>query len=173
MHALLMASISDKLAKGANWIWGTFTGSDTLRHRRDIPGLLARWLFRIGTIWAVVLLPVTVMVCFVFTVFVLAGLGTGKSMGGGAMLCPYLLTGYALWVGWGWRSRKPRNVVMCVLFWLASAGFNVMQPVHIWMETHSVLALLFPPPLWGIVATGASLTALVFEFSPPGYARSR
>jgi hypothetical protein len=144
----------------------TFSGGDSAQDKQDIPGQVARWLFRIGTVWAVLLIPITTLVCAI-TPFALVVCLTGHHSFGRPeqwLICPYLISGYAIWIGWGWRSRKPRNLMMCALFWLVSAGFNVMQPVHIWMDSHSLWTLLYPPPLWGSLATVGSLVALSFEF---------
>jgi hypothetical protein len=94
----------------------------------------------------------------------------GKALGKidhGILIAPLLLTGYAVWVGWGLRSRGPMNRIVCGVIWLASAGYNVMQPVHAWMDSHDPWILLVPLPLWGIVTTSASLIALVLEFFRP------
>jgi hypothetical protein len=169
-----MRTLLDVKAKAANWISGRFSGGETERYQRDLPGRLARWLFRIGTVWAAILAPIA-CVCFILTIVVLADYcfsrGSFGTIDRGVFIFPYLLAGYAVWLGWGWRSQKPRNRTICVLMWLASAGFNVMQPVHTWMDCERAVdffELLWNPLLlWSIGATCLSLLALVFEFSLP------
>ena len=161
-----MTAIVERMGKTARWFAGTFSGGDCAQNKRDLPGQIARWLFRIGAVWAVLLVPVTIICCAVFPFALVVCLTQHHSFGRWEqwLICPYLLSGYAVWIGWGWRSRKPGNLMICILFWLASACFNVMQPVHIWMDSHSLWALLYPPPLWGSVVTIGSLVALLFEF---------
>ena len=171
----MSTSLLDDISKGANWILSTFSGRDTARFQRDIPGVLAKWLFRIGTIGAVIQIPITFFVLLYTIAFLIGGLIYGKPYGVSKemLICPYLLAGYAVWVGWGWRSRKPRNMKICVLFWLASAGFYLMLPVHIWMDSESTGDffgdLWNPFLLWYIGVTSVSLIALLLEFFIPRY----
>lgn len=164
-----MTALVKDIGSGFTWIGQTFRQGTSEETKRDIPGWIARWFFRIGTIWAAILLPIMGIVCLIFFVAIL-GMVTHmapiKSTDKIWLLCPYLISGYAIWLGWGWRSRKPRNVALCSLFWLASAAFNVMQPIHFWMDSHSFLIMLYPPPLWGIITTVGSLVALGWEFLP-------
>lgn len=164
-------SFSDDMGKVASWISRTFSGDEAKQYQPDIPGRLARWLFRIGTVLAALLAPITGLI-FIITIVVLADHFLSSqpfgTIGREVLICPYLFAGYAVWLGWGWRSRKPRNVALSVLFWLASAGFHVIQPIHTWMDCESVLnffELLWNPLLlWSIGATSASLIAILFEF---------
>jgi hypothetical protein len=161
------------MGKISQLISSAFNGRTAVLDRRDIPGRLATWLFRVGTIWAALLAPVIVIACALTIIFLLAGLVLGKPYGPSRemWLCPYLLAGYAIWLGWGWRSLQPRNKLVSILFWLASAGFHVIFPVHIRMDAGSFLGFLGvtwnPLLLWEIAATGMSLLALGFEFSRP------
>lgn len=167
-----MNNLTEHIGKSSRWIFTTFKGDGCPHGRHDIPGQIAKWLFRVGTIWAVLLIPVTLIFCAIIPFALLACLTGHHSFGKPEqwLLCPYLISGYAIWIGWGWRSRQPRNIVMCILFWLLSAGFNVMQPLHFWMDSHDVWVLLYPPPLWGIVATTGALAGILFEFSTSRYA---
>lgn len=157
------------LTNSVNWLWQTLSLHTPAEKNGDVSGWIARWLFRIGTIWAVILIPITAVSGLIF-VMGIEGLFLGmplKSTDRGWLIGPYLLAGYGIWLGWGWRSRKPGNLLLCCLFWLTSAAFNVMEPIHIWQDSHNFLDLLFPPPLWGIITTIGSLAALISEFVSP------
>ena len=169
MRIPLLADITNAVG----WISRAFTGDAPSQKQRDVPGWLARWLFRIGTVWAAMLLPITGFSCIFTTASLVDHLMSSRPWGSldrTLFIIPYILAGYAVWVGWGWRSRQPRKVTLCILFWLASAGFNVVEPVHIWLDCESLadfLGLLWNPLLlWGIGATGVSLIALILEFFP-------
>jgi len=169
-------SLLEDITNLTNWITRTFKGDDITPPGQDTPGRLARWLFRIGTVWAALLAPVAGLALIV-TIVVLADHGLSShpfgTIGREMLICPYLLAGYAVWFGWGWRSRKPRNTLLSVLFWLASAGFHIMQPIHIWMDCETAwdfIGVLWNPLLlWSIGAVSVSLAALLFEVILPKY----
>ena len=72
----------------------------------DTPRLIARWLFRIGIIWAVILVIPTIG--FLVTNPVWGFLGY------------YWLTGFMVWLGWWWRSRGQRKLGPSVALWVFS-----------------------------------------------------
>jgi hypothetical protein len=129
-----------------------------MQNKRDIPALIARWLFRIGFVWAICLIPFTV----------LSGLGViAESFSRWWVLCVFLLTGYSVWIGWRWRSRQMRALKFSVLFWLSSAVYNFLFLIPLVRDTGTFLVLFHPVSLWWSIATVASLMALLFEFRLP------
>jgi hypothetical protein len=133
-----------------------------MQNKRDIPALIARWLFRLGFIWAVFLIPFTVLSCL--------GMVT-ESVSRWWMSSSYLLAGYFVWIGWRWRSRQLRALKYCVLFWLGSAGFNLIFLVPLMRE--DLDGLLNPFGLWWSIATLASTVALIFELRLPRFYESK
>jgi hypothetical protein len=161
-----MASLIDDIRNGGRWVSCTFKGDQPTRNKQDIPMRMALWLFRVGTIWAALLFPVTVVFSFTTVVLLFGLLEYGKSaasLGSGIWVCPYLLSGYAVWIGWGWRSRQTRSVFMSASFWFASAGFSAVQPIRFWMESHEFWIMLYPNLLWSIVVVVASLAGVALE----------
>jgi hypothetical protein len=128
--------------------------------QRDIPGRIAQWLFRIGIIWAVILVPFTI-VAFL-SVF---GRGTGFWQ-----LGIYALVGFGVWGGWRWRSRQRRSLRAAAAFWLFSAAFNSAFVVYlIATESQWSKILIYDQTAfyawWWIAVTMASLVAFGFEFT--------
>jgi len=87
------------------------------------------------------------------------------------MSSSYLLAGYFVWIGWRWRSRQLRALKYCVLFWLGSAGFNLIFLVPLMRE--DLDGLLNPFGLWWSIATLASTVALIFELRLPRFYESK
>lgn len=130
--------------------------------QRDIPGNIARWLFRIGIIWAVILLLPTVGA-------LLSAFDRAWRMW---LLGVYFLVGYGVWIGWRWRSRQCRALVASAAFWLFSAAFNsAFIVLLIATESQWPKILIFDETAfygwWWIAVTLASLVALAFEFRTP------
>ena len=129
---------------------------------RDIPGRIARWLFRIGIVWAVILVPFTI-------VSFLSVFGRGTSFW---QLGVYCLFGLAVWFGWRWRSRQRRALKFSAVLWLTSAAFNSAFIVYlIATEAQWRKILIFDETAfylwWWLAATMASLVAFAFEFTLP------
>ena len=128
--------------------------------QRDIPGHIARWLFRIGIIWAVILaLPTVGALLSVFdSVWRMWQIGI------------HLLIGFVVWIGWRWRSRGPRRLVASIVFWLFSAAYNfALIVLLIATESEWAKILIFDETAfycwWWIAVTLASLVAFAFEFT--------
>ena len=125
----------------------------------DISGQIARWLFRLGIIWAIILVPITI---FLF-------LPSRSGMG----LWPlgiYILIGFAVWLGWRWRSKERPALRVAVAFWLFSAAFNSSFVIYfIANGPHWTRVLLYDQTAyfawWWIAASLASLVAFAFEFT--------
>jgi hypothetical protein len=133
---------------------------DAMTTQRDIPGSIAKWLFRIGIIWAVILVPFTI-------VAFLSVFGRGLRFW---QLGFYFLIGFAVWGGWWWRSRQRRSLRAVAAFWFFSAAFNSGFIVYlIATESQWTKILAFDESAfylwWWIAATVASLVALAFEFA--------
>jgi hypothetical protein len=114
----------------------------------DVPGNIALWLFRLGIIWAIALVPLTI---------VLFPLGV------------YGLVGLAVWLGWRWRSNERPALRVAAAFWLFSAAFNVAFVAYfIATGPHWTRVLFYDQTAylcwWWLAATLASLVALAFEF---------
>ena len=129
--------------------------------QRDIPGQIARWLFRIGFIWAVILIP-----CFIVALSTLPSLQV-FAFG----LVVYILAGYSVWIGWRWRSHQRRTLQASVAFWLISALFNGVFVIWFIATTPASLEALFHFDAlhlwWGIAASICSLVALYYELTQP------
>jgi hypothetical protein len=129
---------------------------------RDIPGRIAQWLFRIGILWAVILVPLT-LVSF------LSVFGRGMSFWQVGVYC---LIGFAVWFGWRWRSRQRRPLRSSAALWLASAAFNSAFIVYLvgteaqWRKIFIFDELAFYL-WWWLAATVASLVAFALEFTLP------
>ena len=169
-----MATSREKPESSIGWIAHAFKGGDVQR-KGDVPGLIAKWLFRIGTVWACILLPITVI--FGVTTLGMAALSIAdrtnlKTMGHGWEIAPFLFCGYAVWIGWGWRGLKIKGLAPRVLFWVISAAFNLIIPVMAWKNEHTLWLMFMPNLLWGIPASAASLVALSLEFRLRPYAGS-
>jgi hypothetical protein len=130
--------------------------------QRDIPAHIARWLFRIGIIWVVVLaLPTIGALLSAFDrAWRIWQLGI------------YFLVGYGVGIGWRWRSRQRRALAPSAAFWLFSAVFNAAFIVLlIATESQWQKILIFDATAfygwWWIAVTLASLVALAFEFTIP------
>jgi hypothetical protein len=121
----------------------------------DISGKIAKVLFTLGILWAVVLAPFWI-------VSLLAPRYWGVTL--------YILCGgYGVWWGWfrrGWREMSRRQALA---LWMSSIGVNSFWPVFLWREYAqrsldvfelSRAALLF---WFWITAIIASLIALCFE----------
>ena len=163
-------TFAERMQKRADWFLHTFSGRDAQQRKDDVPGLMARWMFRIGLVWACILLPVTA----IFTVISMAALigsvaypGSLKSTDQSWAIAPFLLSGYAIWIGWGWRSRKVRRLATCVSFWAVSAAFNSLIPVQAWRNAHAIWVMFMPNVLWSILVAAASLVAIFLEFRLP------
>jgi len=173
---MIRTSLLDDIAKCGNWFVSTFTARDAAPFRADIPGFLAKWLFRIGTIGAAIQVPISCFVLIYTFVFLIGGLIYGKPFGPAKemVIVPYVLVSYAVWIGWGWRSRKPRNMAMSMMFWLVSAAFNAILPAQALMESesfaeffHGLWSPFSPGLLWFIALSGVSLLAFFFEIFQP------
>ena len=160
----------------ARWVGTTFIGRNATSFRADVPGFIARWMFRVGTLGAAIQLPITGIVLIFTLVAIIGGLThLGPSKPSKELLVgPYLLINYAVWAGWGWRSRRLRSKTVSILFWLGSAAFYAAHPVQVWMESGSLVVLFqelwdpFSPALvWFLTMTGLSLIALVLEIFRP------
>ena len=130
--------------------------------QRDIAGKIALWLFRLGIVWAFILVPVTVM-------SLLSAFGPGLNFW---RLGIYFLIGFAVWGGWLWRSRKRRSLKASAAFWLFSAAFNSAFVVYVVItESEWLKILLYDETAfygwWWIAVTLASLVAFALEFASP------
>jgi len=76
----------------------------------DKPQAIARWLFRIGTIWA-----------FILAIPTVALLMPDATWG---YLAYYFIAGYGIWIGWFWRSRRKRKLVPAVTLWSFSIIYH-------------------------------------------------
>jgi hypothetical protein len=128
--------------------------------QRDIPGRIAKWLFRIGIIWAVILAPVTVV----------ALMSAFDRVWRWWPFAIYILVGFGVWFGWRWRSRGRRALGLSAAFWLFSAAFNSAFVVHIIVtESQWPKILIYDQTAfyswWWIAVTIASLVAFCFEFT--------
>ncbi len=129
-------------------------------HQTDVSGQIARWLFRLGIVWAIILIPVTV---FLFL----------PSPVGGSfwLLGIYCLIGFAVWLGWRWRSRDSQPALrVAAVFWVFSAAFNSSFVIYfIAIGAHWTRVLLYDQTAyfawWWIAASLASLVAFAFEFT--------
>jgi hypothetical protein len=129
--------------------------------KRDIPRLIARWLFYIGCFWALFLIP-----CFAIAVFgVPFGLLSLDLRP--LLLVVYIPIGYLIWIGWLWRSLRRAPLIVSVVFWLCSALFNSIfliwdlatKPEQFAGEFFHLNFGLW----WWIAATVGSLIALCYE----------
>ena len=76
----------------------------------DRPQAIARWLFRFGIIWAVILAIPTV-----------ALLMPDSTWG---YLAYYFIVGYGIWIGWFWRSRRKRKLGLSITLWSISLVYH-------------------------------------------------
>ena len=134
-----------------------------MRSQRDIPRLIARWLFYIGCIWALILVP-----CLGFAAFS-APFGLLSLDLRPLVLVVYIITGYLVWIGWFWRSRNRRPLIVSAAFWLCSALFNSI--FIIWglatKPEQSVGEFFHLDAFnlwWWIAASVGSTIALCYEF---------
>lgn len=143
-----------------------------MKTQNDIPRKIAGWLFVIGSPWAILLAPI-----------VISGLFFSQSSRGWAPfmkdIALYLLVGFGVWLGWLWRGRRKRSLSMAAAFWLFSAAYNsalfVLVVVKMrpsartnwtqWMEIFIPRDWTILYVWWWIIATLASLVALLFEFA--------
>jgi len=133
--------------------------------QRDIPGLIARWLFRLGFIWAIILIP-----CLIIAVFSLLSFEMAPFV-----IVVYILAGYLVWIGWCWRSRLRRTLRASAAFWLGSTLFNSIFIIWCFSRTPGRLlsGLFFDFHAfnlwWGLVSSICSLIALYYEFKSSKY----
>ena len=167
-----MAASPEKPQTSIGWIAHAFKGGDAQR-KGDIPGLIAKWLFRIGAVWACLLLPVTVIfgsITLGMAALSLTDHSVFKMIDHGWVIAPFLFCGYAVWIGWGWRGLKIKGITFRILFWAISAAFNLILPVLAWKNEHALWLMFMPNVLWPILASAASLVALCFELRLRPYA---
>jgi hypothetical protein len=86
-----------------------------------------------------------------------------------AALGIYSLIGFAVWLGWRWRSKERPALGVAVAFWLFSAAFNSSFVIYfIAIGPHWTWVLFYDQSAifawWWIAAALASLVALAFEF---------
>jgi hypothetical protein len=86
---------------------------------RDVPRKIAFWLFIFGTIWTVWLIPF-VVVSFV-GIFQIHEKNYWLSW---TMLATFL-PGYAVWLGWFWRSRRNLSIRIVTFLWVVSIADNL------------------------------------------------
>jgi hypothetical protein len=130
--------------------------------QRDIPRRIASWLFYIGCIWALILVPCLGIAAFSVP-FGLLSLDLRP-----LMLVVYIATGYLIWIGWFWRSRQRGPLVVSAVLWVCSALFNSMfliwglatRPGQLAGELFQLDAFIL---WWWIAACTCSLIALCYE----------
>jgi hypothetical protein len=135
----------------------------TMTIQTDIPGHIARWLFRLGIVWAIILVPVTIVLIL-----------PSRRGGGLLLLALYYLIGFAVWLGWRWRGHQRLTRRDATIFWLFSAAYNSSFIIYfIANGAHWTRVMLYDQTAyfawWWVVATLASLVALVFEFRLGSY----
>ena len=128
--------------------------------QHDIPRRIARWLFYIGCIWALILVP-----CFVIAIvsvpFDLLSLDLRP-----LVLVVYIPAGYLIWIGWFWRSRHRGPLIVSVAFWICSVLFNAIFIIlGLATKPGELVGTFFSNPLlwWWIIAIVGSIVALCYE----------
>ncbi|MFO0914782.1 MAG: hypothetical protein U0795_17620 [Pirellulales bacterium] len=130
-----------------------------MNNPRDIPRRIARFLFIVGVFWGLVLVVPTI-----------ASIGLSFQRGfRGWIIVGYLLSGFAVWGGWLWRSRQLRSLEGSVGLWVSSFVVNAAFPVILvatqsrWPQIflHDEMRFLL---WWWILASVLSVVAGVAEF---------
>jgi hypothetical protein len=130
--------------------------------QRDIPRLIARWLFYIGCVWALILVP-CLGIAAISVPFGLLSLDLRP-----LVLVVYIAAGYLIWIGWFWRSRHRGSLIVSAAFWLCSALFNSIfliwglatKPEQLAGEFFHLNAYNL---WWWIAASIGSIVALCYE----------
>lgn len=128
--------------------------------QRDIPGNIARLLFRVGIIWAIILAPFAIL-------SFLPVFSRGESLW---PLGVYLLCGVGVWGGWYWRSQRQPPLRISAAFWIFSAVFNSAFIIVLVVTQSQWLNILIHDETafylwWWMAATLASMVAFAFEFT--------
>ena len=130
-----------------------------MQNQSDLPAVIAKWLFRLGCFWALILIyglwPVLVMLRY------------NQSIPW-RLICG-LLPGFGVWCGWYWRSRRRRRLNPSAIFWSISAAYNLLGSafwVVINMQWGNSFVSWDSVYFWWWAAVSiASLAALRLEFT--------
>ena len=126
----------------------------------DVPRRIARVLFVLGTVWAIILAP---MFAGIFE----------RDAWRAWPITVYMICGYGVWFGWFWRSFRHPSRRLSVVIWVSSAVMNLVSLgcLIIAAGKQALRAFLFEDIAfyywWGLAVAIASLVALCFEFRPP------
>ena len=131
----------------------------TVKAHHDIPQRIARLMFFIGILWALFLVvPLVAMTSMIF----LAGPKPLPMM-------LHIFCGYAVWMGWFWRSRRLRSLFSSSLLWSCSFIVNATFIIHAFPTGPQWQRVFYDDPMalmffWWLIASLLSLVALAYEF---------
>ena len=128
---------------------------------RDISGSIARLLFAIGALWALFLI-------ILLGIGIVFAISLSPETLGVWLLVAYLVCGFAVWIGWGWRSRRIPPLRSSLALWLGSFVVNALFPCVLIAEGSGsdILSLDGNAAVfwWWAIASTLSLVAFFYEF---------